>query len=66
MMAKMDKKANWTKIKKTYWTKKLIIFFKMGQLCEKKKNWLILGKISQKNNFFKNQLPDQVQIGTSQ
>jgi hypothetical protein len=35
-MVKTDKKANWTKIKKAYWTKKLIIFLKMGQLCAKK------------------------------
>jgi hypothetical protein len=37
MIVKMDKKANWTKIKKkNILDKKLtIFFFKMGQLCAK-------------------------------
>ena len=34
-MVKRDKKANWTKIKKTYWTKMLIIFFKWANYVQK-------------------------------
>ena len=59
MTVKMDKKKNWTKIiKKIYWTKMLIIFFK--------KRGLILGpipKISQKNNFKKTGYRNRVQTG---
>jgi hypothetical protein len=54
MMAKMDKKTNWTKIKIYIGQKTNNFFFlkKMGQLCAK--NGLILGpipKISQKYKF---------------
>ena len=34
-MVKIDKKANWTKVKKTYWTKKLINFFKWANCVQK-------------------------------
>jgi hypothetical protein len=55
MMVKIDKKANWTKIKKTYWTKKLIIIKKKKKKKKAncvQKNGLILGPIPKISQIF--------------